>query len=357
MFSAIDHLNGCEMSEEMTNVIVYPRYNANYYSYYLLGLLSVFGSKKIKYSTKEFPNFHHHALAFILQDYGELRVYISAGDGPELNEDALKWCNIYAKVNLEPSLIPEVYAHKFIAIGPSFGVRIFEPIMMIREYLLSVWAGRTKEYYSREHLANYWRQYKYRLPIKEYVFNSSKDDYVFFVTSLWKKEFETNQLRASFMDVCKNYKMITFEGGFVSRKDGYSFGKHMISRRYSFSEYLTKTQKSAVSFNTPAVQQCHGWKLGEFLALGKAIISTKLSRSLPYPLIHGEHVHFVDGSFEEINAALSYILDNPSYRKKLEHGARNYYLTYLQPTQVIKRILQFSTKLIDYGNATIEKKE
>ncbi len=72
-----------------------------------------------------------------------------------------------------------------------------------------------------------------------------------------------------------------------------------MASRIPFTEYMTKLKSSLVIFNTPAVFGCHGWKLAEFRALGKAIISTPLTRELPSPLEHGTHVHFVDGSIDQ----------------------------------------------------------
>ena len=89
-----------------------------------------------------------------------------------------------------------------------------------------------------------------------------------------------------------------FEGGFAPGKDDISdrFNKLTINLKYSGYEYLSNTKRSLVVFNTPAVQSCFGWKLGEYLALGKAIISTPLTNTLPSPLVHRKHIHIVNGS-------------------------------------------------------------
>ena len=71
------------------------------------------------------------------------------------------------------------------------------------------------------------------------------------------------------------------------------------------------------------------------------IISTKNSNVLPSPLIHGKHIHFVDGSKESIKQAITEILANSQYRKTLEKNARKYYLKYLSPNSVIQRIIDF----------------
>lgn len=73
--------------------------------------------------------------------------------------------------------------------------------------------------------------------------------------------------------------------------------------------------------------------------MGKAIISTPLTREMPEKLIHGEHVHFVERVEDIYNAVLKIKHDN-EYRYKLERGARAYYEEWLSPEVVIKRIIE-----------------
>jgi glycosyltransferase involved in cell wall biosynthesis len=89
-------------------------------------------------------------------------------------------------------------------------------------------------------------------------------------------------------------------------------------------------------FNTPSFWDYHGWKLGEYLALGKCIVSTKLSNDLPYPLEHGVNIYFVENSEESMREAVEYILTHPDYRHKLEKGAREYWETYGTPEASLK---------------------
>src|SRR5690606_3774795 len=128
-----------------------------------------------------------------------------------------------------------------------------------------------------------------RRPETDYRPAPSDDSYVFFVAWPWKKHPHVNPPRARFMRVCKRSSLVRFEGGFAPRRraDVPMIADVTAERLYSFTEWLGKTQRSAAVFNCPAVHDCHGWKLGEFLALGKAIITLPLSRSLPVPLEHG----------------------------------------------------------------------
>ena len=117
------------------------------------------------------------------------------------------------------------------------------------------------------------------------------------------------------------------------------YGDLIYTKRLSMDDYIQKTKESFVVFNTPSVCDCHGWKLAEYLCMGKAIISMPLTREMPGEgLVHGKNAHFVN-SPEEIYDAVLKIKNDISYRLNLEKGARNYYEKWLAPKVVIKRLL------------------
>lgn len=167
-----------------------------------------------------------------------------------------------------------------------------------------------------------------------------KPNYVYFVSSLWKKELKTNTFRANFIRVLKNQKRINFEGGFAPRNknDISGYDDLIIRKREKMEMYLLKTKQSLLSFNTPAVLDCHGWKLAEFLALGKVIISTPLSRKLPSYLVDNKHILFTDGSVNSITEKINYVLENPEIKKKIENESFQYYKKFLAPDKVIMQI-------------------
>ena len=327
----------------MLEIDIYPLFNANYYSYYVKGLMEKFQSAKFKFNIIDFPQFHAHCLALIIKEDMKVRkIYISAGDGIGFSNDALDWCDVYAKVNINFEDIQPKYVNKILPIGPSFGIQYLPLLETFYEstktYLLS---KNLLAINTREHFANYYRQWKHRLSLENYRPDDPKTGYIFFASSLWKREIENNALRANFIKACHLLRaQLVFEGGFSPRSDMLFYKNYFIEKRYTLKEYINKTKKSFVVFNTPANQSCLGWKLGEFLALGKAIISTPLSRPMPAPLLHGKNVHFVDGSVESIIDAITYIYQNRDYRETLEKNAYQYYLDYLEPRMVVSRIIK-----------------
>jgi len=330
----------------MRHIVVRPDFDAYYCSYYLAGIAEVFGCGAIRFGRGDFPNsLQAHSLAFLVQPQG-FKVFIDTQDSSAIHEDALDWCDVYAKINVDASSLTGAARSKVTAIGPSFAVRIWGPLraagLAVDNFLKSrtVLSGRGSR---REHFANYWRQYHYRLPLSALQPGRSEGDYVFFLTSLWRGELDgapCNEFRANFIRACRDMAGIRFEGGFAPRPAGYApgFEDLMVGRRYAFPEYLTKVKRSVVVFSTPAVYRCHGWKLGEYLALGKAIISTPLSRELPAPLEHGTHAHFVDGSIGGIEEAVRLLVEDGDYRRRLERNAREYFERYLAPARCIERI-------------------
>jgi hypothetical protein len=311
---------------------VYPAFKATYYGFYLAGLAKLFPGRRPHLRSKPFPPFHHHCLAFNIEDK---RIYISAGDGSGINQEALNWCDVYAKVNLDP----HTKHPKLFPIGPSFGIRFLSLGWAGLWALRSFCAARSVIKSARQHFGEYYHQAVRREPEEAYFQGPSNPGRVFFISSLWKKEPEANELRANFIRACKSTKNLRFEGGLVTKSGVGGFDDVAVQGRISLAEYIEKTRHSLAVFNTPAVAGCLGWKLAEYLALGKAIISTPLKKELPAPLEHGRHLHFVEGSAKSISDALELMQKDETYRRRLEDGAREYYETYLSPAKVVSRVL------------------
>ncbi len=332
----------------MQHIRINPCFDVLYYSFYLRGLRQVYPDAVYHYSCRDFPPVNlYNGLAFVLEDdvSAPRNVWIDAGDGTRLDGPGFDWCDVYAMVNVDSAgLLPQQRA-KILTLGPSYGIRLWSAGPALFHSLCTYYAGQPQLTWARTHFANYWRQWHYRLAESAYVPAVSSSDYLFFTGSLWRDEPKTNNARAAFIRACRALPSVRFEGGFAPRtkNDIPGFADLTLAQPYTFPQYLARLQTSAVAFNTPAVLSCLGWKLGEFLALGKAIISTPLRRDLPSPLIHGEHIHYVDGSVAEIQQAVRLLLQNVAYRRHLEQNARRYYDTYLCPVAVVQQICAAAT--------------
>ncbi len=198
----------------------------------------------------------------------------------------------------------------------------------------------------KRHFLNYLKNYINREKVETYVNNSTvKKGFIFFLSTLWysdeynKNDEGVNRRRSNFVESCKELNCCIFEGGLLGDDSSSNnvFKKSSTNIRLPLKTWIKKTKESELVFNTPAFWDCHGWKLGEYLAMGKAIISTPLSNDLPEPLVHGIHIHIVpDHSKKTISKAILFILQNPDYRRNLEKNAKKYWDSYGTPNKSIE---------------------
>jgi len=337
-------------------VFVDPTIRLQYSTYYILGLYKVFGKEKVQFSKRHFKtlnrkndsNAYNHYMAFVVKTQDSLQKYIiDFRDKRTVKENAYQWCDKYAKINFSETLTEKRYHEKIISIPPSFCVKIWKKYEMFYHCFFNA----LKSNFSllvplKRHFSDYYAQYT-RPTIKEYtkkVPNTDNKNYVFMIGTLWphKNCIEgTNLTRKTFVESCITNKKISFEGGFFAnpKHPQYEdFKEVAYTERIKTSVYIKNTKKSLFVFNTPAVHECHGWKLGEYIAMGKAVISTPLSNKLPEDMVHGKHIHIVSNK-EEIKESVSLLANDHSYCKKLEDGVKAYYLNHASPEAVIKHII------------------
>jgi len=320
-----------------------PRINVYYDGYYLLGLRLVFPDAKIVFKSQDVTN-NHRVLCFnAISDNNKSKRYaIDTHDSSIIYEDILQWTNIYAKVNLEFDGV-EGRNEKIVSIPPSFGIQFSGIWGSVKLALQIQFAARNISKQMRiEIVKDFFRQYKYRLPIQQYNQNKTQDNYIFFTGSLWLKESQTNAYRSNFIRACKSFPFILFEGGFAPRvkNDIQGFEEHTMKERITFPVYLEKLKRSFCVFNTPAVASCHGWKLGEFMALGKTIISTPLTRQTVPMMQPMKHYYPVDGTESSIALAIQELSENKMLAERLADNLYDYYQANGSPEAVIRNLLK-----------------
>jgi hypothetical protein len=300
---------------------------------------------RVRFDASPFSAFKHTKdyVPMVLDDgKGNVRrIVIDFGDTRTFRKHLYEWTDVYAKVNLTPEDFAEY--DKMMPLGPaSLGIRLHAkwaiPLVAMRNFL----KARTRI----PSIADFFASYKAgmrRLTFKGYQHPlTSTTDYVHFVSTLWKDDKVANDYRVHFMEAVQRAGGMQFEGGFAPRADGQYLGydRYIGPAFESLETYRQKIGKSFVVFNTPAVKQCHGWKLPEFMAWGKAIISTPPVRMFPEPLVDGVHWLITDGSVDDIEAKIKMLKANPELHAQLEVNARAYFDKYLRPDIVMRRIIE-----------------
>ena len=322
-------------------VIIYAAVDVFYYSYYIEGFYKVFGRRNVSFQSSVFPAFPERTFAAIVQNNSQnKKIVIDAFDSTRIFEELAEWSDIYGKVNYRNENIPSDFIPKVLPIGPSFGIKIWNLPQLVYYSIMNYRKAKSRIYMKENFFKNYWRQYK-RLPIKDYKpENTTEKNYIYFISSLWFKENRVNKSRAEFIEACKNIPKIKFEGGFAPRSDDKTLGfEKYIAQRINLKDYISKIKKSVLVFNTPAVEECHGWKLPEYLALGKAVISTKMFNEFSEELISKKHLYILEKN-EYLNQVIMKINEDDDFRQLLEENARRYYEKNLMPEVIINRLLE-----------------
>lgn len=336
-------------------VFIDPTIRIKYSSFYIQGLYDVFGKKNVKFSRKYFKSLerkteshsYDHYMPFVVKTKNNLERYIiDFRDKRSVKSSAYDWCDKYAKINFSKTKTDNSFHEKMVSIPPGFGIKIWGKYELIINCFKNFLKCNLSPLVSfKNHFLDYYSQY---LRPRENDYTSAKnpnqnEPFIFMIGTLWRHKNcieGTNLIRKNFIEICKSID-IKFEGGFLSSRDHpqfEEFEKHIFLERYPTGTYIEKTKKSLFVFNTPAVHDCHGWKLGEYLAMGKAIISTPLSNELPEGLVHGENIHFISNS-KELKNSIMFLLSNSNYRIHLENGAKKYYSKYASPKSVIENLM------------------
>lgn len=347
---------------EIQEIIIDPRFKVNYASYYLYGIKLLLGSSILKYrclADIDIETDRQSRIGFAMMIVTAIetkRVYIDYGDWSEVNEAYYGWADVYAKANVLPK---DASRSKMLVIGPSFGVRLWNPVkcmlMGVKNY------RKIKESYGSSYkrtLKQYMMDYGYMfMRRKRYEYyhrfsDEEQSDYCFSFNTLWYDQLSyntTNKHRGDFIRQAQKL-MNRFEGGFIyldgsgvlkefPKYEVYlqEYGDLIYKKRLSMSEYDKRNRRSCFVFNTPSVAGCHGWKLVEYLCEGKAIISTRLTNLMPMDFKNG--THYIEANTpDEMAGAIVKLRDNGDLVQQLKQNAFQYFNDVLAPEVVMKRI-------------------
>ena len=267
------------------------------------------------------------------------RLFIAANDFAVVDPAVVAWADVVGQVNVDPGLS---YSPKVVPIGPSFGLPWSSRASLAAFVIRS--GAMTAPSRVPAMLRDYLRANSERVPLTAYTSDGSADEFVFFVATYWRNAPSANERRLRFVRAVQSRPGLKLErrllesGGRCLLALASSSWQEPVDHR----EYLRRTKASTFVFNTPAVHDCLGWKLGEFLALGKAIISTPLGRTMPGDFRSGEQIHIVEVPKSRSSRPSNYSTHDREYRHHLEESARRYWEQILRPDAVIRILLDHS---------------
>ncbi|MDP3679670.1 MAG: hypothetical protein Q8R22_02410 [Flavobacterium sp.] len=167
-----------------------------------------------------------------------------------------------------------------------------------------------------------------------------KDNFIFFSSNIWKKEPETNQIRAEFIRFCKADSRITFKGGFIPRSDGntYGFDNELNEEKYSPKLFSKLSASSKIALNNPAVCGAVSWRLAEYLNQGLFVLSFPFKIELPQNFKQDTEVHFIEHTME-YKALFDKIIDDTAYHNVVAANGKIYFDAYCTPQAQAKYVV------------------
>ena len=332
----------------MTKVYVDPACNINYSSFYIKGLWDLFGKENVIFTSRPFHQLIYtadsHCLAFIIDE----RKYIIdfADSNKQFYDKFLEWSDLYGKVNYNHQYIPSQYKNKIVPVGPNFGIGCFGDnkwsalVKCVTNYLRC--HKRVSQGFG-SYLSPYLWLYKrssIKLTADPSTIGSRK---IFMVSRYWKDQHWVNDSRIAFIRACQKLSssgLIEFIGGLVPDAKNTDCPEDVIfGEELPFDRYMSIQAESLLVFNTPSYHHCHGWRLPEYLAHGKIVLSTPLINELSVPLVHRKNIFFSESDEMSIYYAIKEIVSDLKLQKQLECGSRQYWLEHANPASSIKRFI------------------
>ncbi len=302
-----------------------------YCSYYIYGLSLI--ARDISYDPRpEFKKYNFQPI--IICSIDDNLIVIDNDDPQGIDQDLYGKSLLYFATN---KLIdsPEYSQDKIKALYPHYPINIhllyftifksaIEPIKRIPEFMVNLRRLRNRPEYTR---------HKPTAP---------QGNYVFFASSIWKREHTCNMQREQFILHCMNRKDIQFEGGFRPRTvDDFhkNYDVNTLAKKYSTTTFTKKSQQSLFTFNNPAVRGAISWRVGELLNSGTPLLSFPLKTELPTPLINRQHIHQVSKT-EDYEEAISELVQSAEYRAYLSTESKAYFNSYCTPLSQAKYIFR-----------------
>ncbi|WP_148070573.1 glycosyltransferase [Xylanibacter rodentium] len=321
-------------------IYVDPACNINYCSFYIKGLWDVYGKDNVILTSRGFESLHYttdsHYLAFRIDN---TKYVIDCADSNALfYNHFLEWADVYGKVNYLSDMLPEKWRNKIKPVGANFGIGCFgankwsATAHCIKNYLKSY---RRLDYGFGSYLSAYlwlykrasirWKPQQSRVGLKN----------IFMVSRYWHGQPWVNDARIAFIRACRRLEsegVINFTGGMVpDHKENECPTDVILPHEIPFDEYVSGMRDSLLVFNTPAYHHCHGWKLPEYLATGKIILSTPFVNELPHALEHKNNIYFSEVDEESLYQSIKEIVLDSRLQGRLEEGSRRYWTEYASP--------------------------
>lgn len=193
----------------------------------------------------------------------------------------------------------------------------------------------------------------YRIKVQGYEaghFRAPKERQVFFRCSAWdtKQWKHLDDIRYEIMKLVIKNPKANFVGGFRPAHRSSSDYSDMIHNvDMNHQQYIDAIGDSDIVIGTIGLFDALAWKIPEYMASGRTIMSERIVNQTPAPVRHGEEMFFFRSDLSDFETKLEQLLDDQALRRHLADGAWNYYQQWICPESMVRRLLGETTGMID----------
>jgi hypothetical protein len=271
-------------------------------------------------------------------------LYVDVHDGDDVWPKALADCDVYLKRGYN-SLKP--MHRKVRPLGLNYEVYAdgFDPIELERRFRLT----------------GPWKAVKYvvRRPIGLTALEappSAAEPRVLFLCRAWEAEpgasaektaerVRINETRAACIMALRREFGDRCIAGFAHTAHAVTHFPHALAldpRLTGRRRYLRLVRSIPICVGTMGLHQSNGWKMGEYVAMSRAIACEPLRHYVP-GLHAGQHYLPFDNAGECVEA-VAQLMDSPAARRSMAEANRDYYLRRLRPDVAMLRALTETTE-------------
>lgn len=172
--------------------------------------------------------------------------------------------------------------------------------------------------------------------------NASKP-VVLFLARLWKgdRNMDINNMRINIIKTLKQKYADNFIGGLQDSPLVREMCPDLrVPRIYTCrNKYLKRMHKADICIASTGLHKSIGWKMGEYVAAGKAIVSEKLYYAVPGDFEAGKN-YLEYNTVDECVAAVDRLMTEPDLLNRLSDNNLLYYNEYLKPDKLVLNALQ-----------------
>jgi hypothetical protein len=159
-----------------------------------------------------------------------------------------------------------------------------------------------------------------------------------------------NETRARCLRLLKDALGPRFTGGFSHSR--FTAGQYpdLVAPAGSTSQpkYLRTLQSFPICVASTGLHGSTGWKLAEYVAFSKAILSERLVYETPGTFAPGRNYIEFTSPEECLNGAVR-LIEDVGLRQQLMHSNAAYYRDYLRPDALVRNALTAALKKVDQG--------